>query len=358
MATAEAQKRSEKAQGLKTWQVDDTWFYVESEDGKIAYKCCVSDAGDCCNCGDFASRSKNDPSFKCKHLLAVMNSIPRNQVMEAQFLEKRKPRLDESFIKQIDDKDFALYGGLLDLAHQKNLCLVDVNIIQFPSDENKNTAICKAVVQTLDGKKFSDVGDANPMNCNSKVAKHLIRMASTRAKARAFRDMDNIGMTCLEELGDITDVITGGNESRAAQSRKDNVRKFVGKQKAAVDNNAGTVISDAGKTAPELENQTEVKSPESPSATAGNTEASSESKSVKTRQTTKSGNGNGNGKAKSDKIPMMSEAQKNAIFNLSRRRNISVEELENLATKTFNMTLESLSSADASMFIRTLQQAS
>ena len=201
MTAQESLKRNEKSQWLKVWQVDDTWFYVESEDGKIAYKCCISDQGDCCNCGDFATRSKNDPQFKCKHILAVMNSIPRNEVLEAHFLDKRKPKLDESFIKEIDDKDFVLYGGLLDCAHQKNLCMVDVDLIQFPSDENKQTAICKAVVQTIDGKKFSDIGDANPINCNSKVAKHLIRMASTRAKARAFRDMDNIGMTCLEELG-------------------------------------------------------------------------------------------------------------------------------------------------------------
>jgi hypothetical protein len=54
----------------------------------------------------------------------------------------------------------------------------------------------------------------------------------------------------------------------------------------------------------------------------------------------------------------MSEAQRNAVYNLSRRRNISVEELENLAMKTFNLPLESLTSSDASMFIRTLQQAS
>ena len=67
--------------------------------------------------------------------------------------------------------------------------------------------------------------------------------------------------------------------------------------------------------------------------------------------------GNGNGKSKEKTIPMMSEAQKNALFNLSRRRGISVEELENLAIKTFNMSLENLTSADASTFIRTLQQS-
>jgi hypothetical protein len=53
----------------------------------------------------------------------------------------------------------------------------------------------------------------------------------------------------------------------------------------------------------------------------------------------------------------MSEAQKNALYNLSRRRGISVEELENLSMKTFNIPLENLTSADASTFIRTLQQS-
>ena len=49
MTAQEAAKRNEKAQWLKTWQGDDTWFYVESEDGKIAYKCCISnDQGDYC----------------------------------------------------------------------------------------------------------------------------------------------------------------------------------------------------------------------------------------------------------------------------------------------------------------------
>ena len=55
MTAQEAAKRNEKAQGLRAWQVDDTWFYVESDDGKIAYKCCISDHGDYCSCGDFAT---------------------------------------------------------------------------------------------------------------------------------------------------------------------------------------------------------------------------------------------------------------------------------------------------------------
>ena len=145
-------------------------------------------------------------------------------------MERWRPKLDDSFIKKIDDKDFVLYSGLLDVAHQKNLSSVDVELIQFPSDENKQTAICRAKVETVDGKKFSDIGDANPQNCNSKVARHLIRMASTRAKARAFRDMDNIGMTALEELGDLSEVI-GNNQP--AQKKINNVKPFVKPEKKA-----------------------------------------------------------------------------------------------------------------------------
>jgi len=76
MTAQESLKRNEKSQWLKVWQVDDTWFYVESEDGKIAYKCCISDQGIAATAETFATRSKNDPQFKCKHILAVMNSIP------------------------------------------------------------------------------------------------------------------------------------------------------------------------------------------------------------------------------------------------------------------------------------------
>ena len=55
--------------------------------------------------------------------------------------------------------------------------------------------------------------------------------------------------------------------------------------------------------------------------------------------------------------PKMSEAQKRAIYNLSRRRGISVEELEERAFETYGIELENMSSKDASSFIRELQQA-
>lgn len=378
MTTQEALKRNEKAQNLRVWQCDDSWFYVESEDGKIAYKCCISDQGDYCNCGDFATRSKNDPQFKCKHILAVMNSVPRNQVTEAQFLEKRKAKLDERFIKQVEGRDFVLYSGLLDLAHQKNLISMDVELLQYPTKDNDHTAVCKAIARTATGGPFIDVGDANPVNCNAKVSKHLIRMASTRAKARALRDLTNIGMTALEELGDLNEAINGEDELGKAQMRKNNVKPFPAKQ-AKMEKPAQAVktaqagneerkpvndnpLPDQAKVDMAVQSDTPVLPPAEAPADKAKVEGADPGPGKtpkvpgKTRQAVKSGNGNG--KSKEKPVPMMSEAQKNAIYNLSRRRNISVEELENLAMKTFNMTLESLSSSDASLFIRTLQQAS
>ena len=53
----------------------------------------------------------------------------------------------------------------------------------------------------------------------------------------------------------------------------------------------------------------------------------------------------------------MSEAQKRAIYNLSRRRGISVEDLEQMSVDAYGLSVENLTSKDASAFIRNLQQA-
>ena len=113
--------------------------------------------------------------------------------------------IDSRFITTIQGKDFVLYAGLLDLAHRKGLRKLVVEILQFPAQENDNTAICIAVAETDDGEIYTDIGDANPANTNKKIVNHIIRMASTRAKARVLRDLTNVGLCAVEELGDVND---------------------------------------------------------------------------------------------------------------------------------------------------------
>lgn len=107
----------------------------------------------------------------------------------------------EEFFVVLNGKKFVTYRGLLDTAYRRGLKSIEVEILQLPTKENNLTAICKATAVNNAGGVFTDFGDACPTSVNPKLAPHIIRMASTRAKARALRDLTNIGMTSIEELG-------------------------------------------------------------------------------------------------------------------------------------------------------------
>lgn len=126
-----------------------------------------------------------------------------------------KPKLDEHYIMNLKGKDFVQYGGLVDLATQMGLASLSVAVLQYPTEENQMTCICQATAVDKEGRSFTDIGDANPRNVNEKIVPHLIRMASTRAKGRALRDLTNIGMTCLEELADIAEERGNGGHNHA-----------------------------------------------------------------------------------------------------------------------------------------------
>ena len=262
---------------------------------------------------------KKEPSFKCKHILAVYNAIPKKQVEGACFLEKHEPKLDERFITNIKGKDFVLYAGVLDLATQRGLLKLEVELIQFPSKKNGNEAICRAVAEGKNGDVFSDIGDANPSNCASMISKHLIRMASTRAKARCLRDMCNIGICTVEELADFDEVIGTPNGKKAPKAQP----------KAT------------GKSAPKAPKKKATQSKQSEPKDSSDKKPETEPK----EQPDQTGQ------------PKMSEAQRRAIFNLSRRRGISVDEIESMVEESYGVELANLSSKDASTFIRNLQQA-
>jgi len=325
MTAQELQKRNGKARKLRVIQVDDNTFYVESEEGKICYRVTISDHQLSCTCGDFA-RNQKDPKFRCKHLMAVLN-CQTGDIHKAEILEKRKPKLDERFIKRIEGQDFVTYRGLLDLAHQKGLMKISVEVLQIPTKENGNFAICKAIAESNTGEIYVDIGDASPMNCNSKVAKHILRMASTRSKGRCLRDMTNIGMTCLEEL-DLADLMENGPRQESKPEQK--------KTPARRTTTRGRKPAQSKKTEEPIQNPSPAES-ENPTSAKGQTQESSQQNLTG--------------------IPKMSEAQRRAVHNLSRRRGISLDELEKMVQDQYQTSLEDLSSKDASQFIRQLQTA-
>jgi hypothetical protein len=323
MTAKEIQKRNERAQQLRVLKLNRDTFYVESAEGKICYRVIFSDKEMSCTCGDFTKNIKTDENFHCKHILALLNT-EQGQMLQAEFLKMSKPKLNEEFITKVEGKEFVKYPGLLDLAHQKGILKIEVEALQFPEKENGNVAICKATVVSKMGETYSDLGDANPLNCSAKVAKHLLRMASTRAIARALRSFTNIGMTCLEEIGDLKDVEPG---KPAQQSKRTSPKK-----------SNGNGAKDKTESSEKKEAKSQSKEP--PAKTVEKKEPLTESS-----------------KAEESTTPKMSEAQKRAVMNLSRRRGISVEDVETMSQEKYQVPLENLSSKQAAEFIRQLQQA-
>jgi hypothetical protein len=340
MTAKELQKRGAKAEWLRVLQTEDGSFYVESAEGKILYRVIADDTETSCTCADFTRNFKKDQDFQCKHILSVLNCVPTGEVEPALYLERKKPKLDERWIIEIEGNQFVKYAGLLDLGHQKGISQIEVEPLQLPTKENGNSAICKATVISKSGESFTDIGDANPQNCSSKVSKHLLRLASTRAIARSLRTFTNIGYTCLEELADLNDVIGIGSKTGS----KPKAEKLASKKP---------------KAAKSTQSKTKTSESESPA------KSSSQDNQIETDDTGNSdGNkptgGNGNGRSKTQaagKQPAMSEAQKRAIYNLSRRRGISVEDLEQMSVDAYGVAVENLTSKDASALIRNLQQA-
>ena len=243
-----------------------------------------------------------------------LHTIPMVQQEPTTIKERPAPKLDDRFIMSIQGRDFVKYDGLLDLAHQNGLMKLEVEILQYPNKDNDNAAICRAIATSNNGEIFTDIGDAYPGNVNRMIAPHILRMASTRAKARALRDFVNIGLCCVEELGDMDDVVTSSQNKSNPQKKT---------------------------TRPTPSNN--------PPKEQHNTPANVTEMPVNREQNPPIINPNA-------ELPKMSEAQRRAIENLAKRRNIKPEELTQSIQADFGKTLEQLSMQEASNLIHTLQQ--
>ena len=131
----------------------------------------------------------------------------------------------DEFLITRQGKQYVLFAGLLDEAHSRGLRGIDTELIQVPEEGNGNVAIVKATAEMEDGRHFSGIGDASPENVGRNIVPHIIRMAETRAKARALRDAVNVGATALEELSDGDDAPPAdGFGSSSTRSRPTPIR--------------------------------------------------------------------------------------------------------------------------------------
>jgi hypothetical protein len=96
---------------------------------------------------------------------------------------------------------YVTFAGLLDRAHELGLESIDTEILKYPDYKDGTCAVVKATVVMTSGLRCVGHGDADESNCPKMVANALIRMAETRAKARALRDAVNVGDIAIEEFG-------------------------------------------------------------------------------------------------------------------------------------------------------------
>jgi hypothetical protein len=158
-----------------------------------------------------------------------------------------------------------------------------------------------------------------------------------------MRDFTNIGITCLEELGSLDEVMGderpgNGRPQKPEPAKSESGNSGNGKQTTApaTGNGKQNAATGNGKQSP-------------PASTSGNGGSKKTAKASSKEDPT-------NG-AKREEGPKPSTAQIRAIENLARRRNISSEELEQMVKQQFGTSLPNINSTEASSFIRLLQQS-
>ncbi len=117
-----------------------------------------------------------------------------------------------------DARETIAYAELLKLAHDEGLKSIATELVLQPCEDNGRLAIVKASVETERGH-YEGLGDADPGNVHDFLVPHLIRVAETRAKARALRDAVNVGVVSFEELDGVSQDRTSRPGPGASTSR-------------------------------------------------------------------------------------------------------------------------------------------
>ena len=127
----------------------------------------------------------------------------------------------EGYLVTRQGTEFIRYKGLLSLAHNEGLTTIAIDTIQLPDESNGNRCIIMATVSG-DRGTYQDIGDASPKDLTGMIVPHLIRMAATRAKARALNNYLGIGICSVEELGGDTSKPVGRSPEQQRSEFLDN----------------------------------------------------------------------------------------------------------------------------------------
>jgi hypothetical protein len=133
-------------------------------------------------------------------------------------------KIEDEYYVNLKGKRHPTYPGVLIALHENGLLGIEVNVLQYPSQENGQTAVCQATVTMKggDGREliYTEIGDASPANVGHHIAPHIIRMAATRAKGRAGRDALALGVALVEEMGPDLDEQPRHNGQQARQEAR------------------------------------------------------------------------------------------------------------------------------------------
>jgi len=179
------------------------------DDGSIEVGSCTDPLktyrleGTTCTCQDFPRA----PGGWCRHRIAAGIDKRVRERLAAQAPQPPAPApeppelvsgIDPRWLVRIQGRPFIRFEGLLSLAHEKGLVELSTTVVMV----TEMMAVCQAVARFKDGLVVTDIGDATPTNVKAHLKPHFVRMAATRASARALRRALDIDACSVEELGD------------------------------------------------------------------------------------------------------------------------------------------------------------
>jgi hypothetical protein len=150
--------------------------------------------------------------FIFKHLFLIprkvllIRSLPREATTMS---DSPKEPPDITYENDKPDDERPLFRDPLSRAHDMGLAHIKTKAISI-SDPPERRAVFKVTVTMRIEDELLDFvghGDCDDKNTHALIAPHYIRMAETRAIARALRWATNEGRTCAEEMPSYDGVI-------------------------------------------------------------------------------------------------------------------------------------------------------